>query len=215
MAVGTCYDYLRENDSPDRLRIVRRSPPFEDYAHFEVLQLSEVADALHYLHSRSPKIIHGDVRSVRVYCTCSFVFISGAGTAFLGNFDFLPLQRPIANRFDDTDTHEILEAVRWLAPEVGTGNPHNKRSDVFAFGMFGYELFSGHVPFPDVSGIDAGGLIRRNERPPRPDTPLLADEVWGLIRQCWRRAAPARPSMEELSRRLQELLAQASNTTKC
>ncbi|KZV84477.1 kinase-like protein [Exidia glandulosa HHB12029] len=97
MAGGTCVDYLRECDSPDRMRI-----------------LSEVADAVH-----------------------ARVFISTAGTAFLGNFDFSPLQRPVANRFDDTDTCEIVQSMRWTAPEA-TRDP-STRSDVFAFGMFGYE----------------------------------------------------------------------------
>ncbi|KZV78359.1 kinase-like protein [Exidia glandulosa HHB12029] len=187
MAGGTCVDYLRECETPDLLRI-----------------LSEVAEAVQYLHSRSPHIIHGEIRA-------HSVFISAAGTAFLGNFDFSPLQRPDINRFDDTDTYEVIESSRWLAPEALKGT--SKCSDVFAFGMFGCELFSGDVPFPHVTALDAGSLIRSNERPPRPDTPSLTDEVWAIFRQCWRRAAPARPSMEEVSRRLRDLRAQESNPT--
>ncbi|KZV78405.1 kinase-like protein, partial [Exidia glandulosa HHB12029] len=186
MAGGTCVDYLRECETPDRLRI-----------------LSEVADAVHYLHTRAPKIVHGDIRA-------KSVFISTAGTAFLGNFDFSPLQRPVANRFDDTDTYEIVQSMRWMAPEA-TRDP-STRSDVFAFGMFGFELFSGDVPFPDCRATDAARSIIRNERPPRPDTPSLTDDVWAVFRTCWRRAAPARPSMEEVSRRLRKLRAQESHT---
>ncbi|KZV84478.1 kinase-like protein [Exidia glandulosa HHB12029] len=181
MTGGTCRDYLRENDSPDRLRI-----------------LSEVADALHYLHSRSPKIIHGDVRS-------HSVFISESGTAFLGNFDFSTLQHPLAH-FDDSDNYQVAQRLRWLAPEVGTGmTPRSTRADVFSFALFGYEVFSGRVPFYETDPGEAGEFLIRNKRPPRPETDQLSDEVWTLIQRCWRKVTPARPTMDQASRRLREL----------
>ncbi|KZV84480.1 kinase-like protein, partial [Exidia glandulosa HHB12029] len=170
--------------------------------------VSEIADALHFLHSRSPHIIHGDVRGVSTYTGTHSVFISGDGHAFLGNFDFTPLQFPLAD-FDDTDNYEIIQSVRWAAPEVINGSvPIGTRSDVFAFGLFGYEVFSGHVPFHETDPVSARRLLGKNQRPPRPETDQLSDEVWNLLQRCWRRVAPARPTMEQVSQRLQELRTQ-------
>ncbi|KZV82556.1 kinase-like protein, partial [Exidia glandulosa HHB12029] len=114
MAGGTCVDFLQANPGADRLRI-----------------LIQVADALHYLHTREPAVIHGYVRA-------SNIFVSESGDAFLGNFDFQPLQDPERN-FDGS---RIDDAGRWTPPEANAATDRTTKTDVWSFSMMAYELYS-------------------------------------------------------------------------
>lgn len=62
--------------------------------------------------------------------------MSADGTPYLGNFDFLHFQVPLAD-FDDSDVESVSQAQRWSAPDQVS---FTKRSDVFAFAIFSWEV---------------------------------------------------------------------------
>jgi len=103
---------------------------------------------------------------------------------------------------------------RWTAPEVLRGETHSKEADVFAFAMVmtevrhgGYtacrtlaycgfismQVFTGAVPFNDLSSNVAMFTIMRGERPPRPTYPTFTDDLWILMQRCWEQGPPSRP----------------------
>ncbi|KZV91000.1 NAD(P)-binding protein [Exidia glandulosa HHB12029] len=88
MGGGTCTDYVTEHPDADRISLA-----------------SNVADALEYLHTRAPVIVHGDVRAYSVV-------VSDDGVACLANFDFRPEQLPTEG-FDGSDlSHRGRSATR-------------------------------------------------------------------------------------------------------
>lgn len=73
--------------------------------------------------------------SLTKFSQCN-VLVSDVGTAYIGNFDFQPLQDPERD-FDD--------ARRWNAPEL-QGSKRTTKSDVFSFAMLAYEVIDDHSP---------------------------------------------------------------------
>ncbi|KZV81327.1 kinase-like protein [Exidia glandulosa HHB12029] len=171
MEGGTCIDYFRAKPEADRLHI-----------------LVQVADALHYLHSREPPIVHRCVRA-------SSVFVSATDVAFLGNFDFQPLQDPERN-FDDS---RLDDAGRWTPPEMIIAYHHSTKTDVFAFAMLAYELYSGRIPFYGM--VSVRKRIIAGQRPQRPQHISLT-EIWAVVERCWDHSPAARPSMGTVVREL-------------
>lgn len=178
MAGGTCLDYIREHPNTDRLSIA-----------------VQVADALAYLHSRAPPVVHARVQAHSVWMTEN-------GTAYLSNFDFQPQLHPDKG-FDDSDRKGIFWAQKWAALEVG--QTVDTRRDVFAFAMFMYEIYAGHPPFHRKDMVDTFWAYREGRRPARPDHGQLTDDIWGLIQKCWRVAPYRRPTMKAVFRRLCDL----------
>ena len=90
--------------------------------------------------------------------------------------------------FDSAFHHDASrESSRWLAPEFIDGSNKDVRGytagDVFAFGMFGVELFTGKVPFEELEKCGEVELcIVQGERPKKPQNA----EVVGLIPEVWK-----------------------------
>ncbi|KZV82549.1 kinase-like protein [Exidia glandulosa HHB12029] len=185
MSEGTCVDYLRTHPDADRLSL-----------------LVDVADALHYLHTREPKVLHGNVRarSVSVY---------EDGTAYLGNFDFQPLQDP-ERQFDES---YFDKARRWAAPERGLSLTLTTKCDVFSFAMFAYEVYSGCIPYFAIADLPLYGpnlepvvdVKAKGGRPDRPSSDTLCDAVWDVVQRCWDHAPRLRPSMGTVVRELRQI----------
>ncbi|ESN90661.1 hypothetical protein HELRODRAFT_189938 [Helobdella robusta] len=78
----------------------------------------EVADAMLYLHSSSPPILHRDLRSANV-------FITGSWKVKLGDFGLTRLFQELRNQceggkncFCDKSTSAFPSSIRWTAPEI-------------------------------------------------------------------------------------------------
>ncbi|KZV84491.1 kinase-like protein [Exidia glandulosa HHB12029] len=179
MGGGNCTDYVTEHPDADRISLA-----------------SNVADALEYLHTRAPVIVHGDVRAYSVV-------VSDDGVACLANFDFRPEQLPTGS-FDDSDLNTILHTNRWMGPERIVRTTY---SDVFAFGVFMWELYENKIPLSYMDQIDAGIAIEDGVRPARPTTVSADDEMWDLMQKCWRQKPQSRPKMTKVAQLLRDMIA--------
>ncbi|KAG6884905.1 hypothetical protein C0992_005602, partial [Termitomyces sp. T32_za158] len=97
---------------------------------------------------------------------------------------------------------------RYQAPqlfcEVAISN--NKSSDIYAFGMLAYEIFTGQVPYAHLKNRYAVILrVSRGERPARPEISSvwshsgLTEGIWSLMEACWDAAPEKRPSIQEIT----------------
>ena len=82
----------------------------------------------------------------------------------------------------------------------------SKAADVFAFGMFAVEVFTGKIPFEEqknetvVLRISQGG---RPEMPRNAQAVGLTVEMWNILETCWQQNPKKRPTMQEVVRKWQ------------
>lgn len=109
-------------------------------------------------------------------------------------------------------TPGAVGSSRWLAPEIinppRKGNDtlvmESKPADVFAFGMFAVEVFTGKIPFEEQKNEAVVLQISRGGRPVMPANAQavgLTSEMWKLLESCWQQNPKKRPTMDEVVRR--------------
>ena len=87
----------------------------------------------------------------------------------------------------------MLGTPRYMAPEQLEGNGADARTDIYALGLVGFELFTGRPPFEADSTLGVA-VKRLDQEPPdplalRPDLPPL---VGAVILRCLRRSPAER-----------------------
>ena len=82
----------------------------------------------------------------------------------------------------------------------------SKAADVFAFGIFAAELYTGTAPFETETHAVAAQNHGKGKRPEMSENAQqrgLTDEIWKLLERCWEQKPNKRPLMEEVVRRWQ------------
>ena len=80
----------------------------------------------------------------------------------------------------------------------------SKAADVFAFGMFAVEVFTGKIPFGERG---SGAVVLRISQGSRPEMPRdaqavgLTIKIWDVLEICWQHNPKKRPTMQEVVRR--------------
>ncbi|KAF7366250.1 Kinase-like protein [Mycena venus] len=100
-----------------------------------------------------------------------------------------------------------------MSPERLCGSASKKPSDIYAFGMTIYELFTNDTPLGHVPPQDLRSLVvhdgLRPDRLGEDDQPVMPEDAWDLTVQLWTTGAPDRPT----SGRLYDLLMQLQDST--
>ena len=140
------------------------------------------------------------------------VFVGRNGRARLAEYGLAPITSD--PRFAAAANPGAVGTSRWLAPEIinpslmDNGMPlvESKAADVFAFGMFAAEVFTGKVPFEDETQATSALRILRKDRPEMPENAQavgLTGEMWTFLGSCWQQDPEKRPVMEEVVRKWQ------------
>ncbi|GLD99726.1 hypothetical protein PINS_up008454 [Pythium insidiosum] len=106
----------------------------------------DVADALGYLHSLTPKVIHRDLKSKNILLDDSF-------RAKLSDFG-ISRERSL----EETMTAGV-GTIYWTAPEVLMGKKYTEKADIYSFGIVMSELDTHEVPYSDMRD-DAGKKLQ-------------------------------------------------------
>ncbi|XP_027352626.1 probable receptor-like protein kinase At1g30570 isoform X2 [Abrus precatorius] len=175
------------------------------------------AKGLAHLHTLSPRLVHKDFKTANVLVDENLIAkVSDAGLRnFLGRVD-------IAGSSSQVAADEIF-----LAPEVREFRRFSEKSDVFSFGVFLLELFSGkeaiESPFPDtnqnlvewvLSNQDRGIMSNIIDR--RLDSSFTAEgmeEYIMLIIRCLESSSERRPAMSYVEMELDRILEKEMNLT--
>ncbi|KAG9046024.1 hypothetical protein FS837_005211 [Tulasnella sp. UAMH 9824] len=122
MSHGNVMDYIRANPDAKRTSLVH-----------------DIAAGMQYLHSRN--FVHGNLQGGNVLVTSSL-------TACLSGFGMAKIKHDeLSTSTDEAFKKRNSEVLRpWMAPERFMGKL-TKPTDVWAFGMTVYEIFSGGPPF--------------------------------------------------------------------
>lgn len=89
-----------------------------------------------------------------------------------------------------------VQEIRWMAPEVRTGDEANEASDIFSLGLVMWMFATGEMPMAELDSHSAGARLAAGNRP------LLRDcgneQLSEIIQRCWDQNVANRPSTDEL-----------------
>ncbi|EGZ15618.1 hypothetical protein PHYSODRAFT_260691 [Phytophthora sojae] len=169
-----------------------------------------IVEALAYLHSLSPKVIHRDLKSKNV-------LLNEEMQAKLSDFG-------ISREHHDVETHMTagMGTSFWIAPEVLNGQDYDERADVFSFGVVLSELDTDDYPYWDAanqprSKLQEGEilqLVATGQLRPSFSSSCPA-AILEVATRCLQVRPEDRPSATELVRIFQDLvrLELSSNST--
>lgn len=143
--IQALFEYMEHGDLHDYLST--RSGSNQRVWTPEKFQIAcDVADALVYVHSFVPPVVHRDLKSRNV-------LLSSEWRAKLTDFGAARVQ---------SENNTMTAAVGtgfWLAPEVLDGSPdYGPPADVFSFGVLLSELDTHELPYDDVRGANGKKL---------------------------------------------------------
>jgi len=120
--------------------------------------LDQLLDAVGYAHARA--VVHRDIKPDNVFVTLDGrVKLTDFGIAHMGTTAAL------------TQAGTVMGTPGYMAPEQVTGHPVDSRADLFAIGVVGYELVTGHNPFGATDGVAPTTIMYRIVHEPMPLLP--------------------------------------------
>lgn len=155
----------------------------------------EVAEGMAYLHSRSPPVVHRDLKPHNV-------LEAHNGVMKICDFGLVKTRNAGAG------------TPAYMAPELLNGQQFTKAVDVYAFGVLLCELYTGMIPFREYEFLDVKRAVCRGDRPPLPkyDTP---DSIRQLIVASWHDAHARRPCFDEARSVIAQARLTIRNTSHC
>ncbi|GAB9475410.1 Tkl protein kinase [Globisporangium polare] len=176
MAVGDLAHFLPTQDGQSMT-----------WANEKISLASDIANALVYLHSLMPVIIHRDLKSLNVLLTDDL-------QAKLSDFGLSREQS-----FEQTMTSGV-GTMLWTAPEVLRGERYSEKADIYSFGIVLSELDTCLAPYSlneEVAGVKSKSmhllpLISKGQITPKfsPDCP---EPVLELAKACLDQDPSKRP----------------------
>ena len=149
--------------------------------------LIQTATGMAYLHSRSPRVMHRDLKSLNILLSYDLsVRVADFG---------------VTREFQNTHAMSRAGTMQWAAPEILLGEKYNHKCDVWSFGVVCWELLTALTPFDGINLVDLSKKVHLEglRLPPPAGAPL---PMLQLIARCWAKPAD-RPEFEKVLATLQ------------
>ncbi|KDQ51570.1 hypothetical protein JAAARDRAFT_62452 [Jaapia argillacea MUCL 33604] len=170
--------------------------------------LREIAEGLIYLHAED--IIHGDLcgRNILIDESCH---------AKLCDFGLASLFTAPNSQLYSATSRMTQGSLPWMAPELLNSGPTlgadssepTYRSDVYAFGVVGWELYSGQTPFAGLRDFEIHSGVSSGRKLDNPGAGAygrtMSRGLWALLLLCMRHTASDRPNAVTILESLQLL----------
>src|SRR5579871_467237 len=155
----------------------------------KVAILAEIARGLMYAHQNG--VIHRDVKPANVMQVVD-------GTVKILDFGIARMADPDLSR--QTSTGVLVGTPLYMAPEQFAGEDATAVSDIFSFGVLGYELLCGEHPFRAPNPVATMNLVSNKELTPLresiADYPAPLDSV--LLKAVAKRPSERYQSLQDL-----------------
>eukprot|EP00981_Chlorochromonas_danica_P010235 scaffold3058_cov165-Ochromonas_danica.AAC.26 len=146
----------------------------------------DIADGMQYLHNRTPPIIHRDLKSHNIFMTEPS---PGHFVAKIGDWGSA---RAVALTGAKNMTHGVGTAC-WLSPEVINNAHFSKFSDVYAFGIILWEVYTRQEIYEGLSAAQIIAKVANDGL--RPNVPR--DCPWSkIMTDCWKQEPVGRPNFQ-------------------
>lgn len=153
---------------------------------------ADIAAGLNYLHTRTPPLLHRDLKSPNV-------MLSKRDDVKLVDFGLADVKKSIlsirvaSQSVSPAQGGHSVGTVQWNAPELHKRKPaYSEKSDIYALGMVAWELAAYRIPFDGVSQYVLPQEVASGEREDIPDdTP---EGFANAIRTCWAQSPDDRPN---------------------
>ncbi|KAL8293119.1 hypothetical protein RQP46_000813 [Phenoliferia psychrophenolica] len=175
---GDLFDYLRADHPVPTFRVV-------------IDIMLGISKGVEYLHTRTPAIIHRDIKS-------SNVLITQQGVAKINDFGLARVKTSTRSMI-----RSLVGTVNWQAPELWVPHPrYNEKVDVYSVGLVFWEILQWHQPvkrYP-FEGMNEHAIYDSvGQKNIRPSTASIG-RTWGaeilnLINVMWQGDHSQRPSM--------------------
>lgn len=163
----------------------------------------QIADGMHFLHSRRPKVMHRDLKPSNV-----LLHEPRKGVLIAKIADFGTIAFGKQTQYAGTSVY--------IAPEVTVDaeREYDYKVDVYSFGMVLYEMFTQIVPYSNM-GVDPKKMedgfnllqeyLYNDVRPMFPSSKALHSDLKELIKQCWQTESQSRPEFAAIKSVLEEI----------
>lgn len=95
--------------------------------------------------------------------------------------------------------------VRWSPPEVLLYERFSSKSDIWAYGVLMWEVYTlGRLPYDRLNNTEIVNLVSCGRRLYRPQ--LANEKIYSIMKSCWEEKPDERPTFQELSVIVQDLL---------
>ena len=144
----------------------------------------QILKGLMFLHTRSPPIIHKDLR-------CDNIFITGpTGSVKIGDLGLATLKNKSFSK-------SVIGTPEFMAPELYEEH-YDEAVDVYAFGLCMLEMSTGEYPYSECSSPSQIYKKVVNGVLPKSLAKVESQEVREIIEKCLKLKKEDRPSIKEL-----------------
>ena len=185
---GLFLEYMKYGDVTDFIE------EFDVTWQWKTKIVRDVAQAMVYLHSRQPCIIHGDLKPQNI-------LIDDRYCAKISDFGLACSQSP--------NSDFSSGSLPYIAPEYLEGEQKTVKFDVYSFAISVWEIYSGKRHKNDFEvALTIKVFVINGKRPSIADIATIPDPILHLIEQCWDKLEQRRPSFEDVKRILSKELSQ-------
>ena len=169
-------------DGRTLVRRIDEDGPYDEKGALPIVR--QLADGLAAAHRAG--VVHRDFKSSNILLVPDE---DGTERAVITDFGLARDQRVPSGASALTATGGVLGTPAYMAPEQVEGRRATARSDLYAFGIVLYEMFTGRLPFEGESPLSVA--VKRLREPPTPIESLrpdLSGRCRAVVRRCLERA---------------------------